>query len=94
MDELLRNGTTSAAAYCSVHRTSVDAYFAAAEKRNMLMIGGKVMMDRNAPDALRDTPQSGYDDTKTLSPSGMAADARITQSARASPSPRHRSRWR
>ncbi|WP_457301608.1 amidohydrolase family protein, partial [Phyllobacterium sp. P5_D12] len=66
MDELLRNGTTSAAAYCSVHRTSVDAYFAAAEKRNMLMIGGKVMMDRNAPDALRDTPQSGYDDTKAL----------------------------
>ncbi len=66
MDELLRNGTTSAVAYCSVHPESVDAYFAAAEKRNMLMIGGKVMMDRNAPDALRDTPQSGYDDTKAL----------------------------
>ena len=66
MDELLRNGTTSAVAYCSVHPESVDAYFTAAEKRNMLMIGGKVMMDRNAPDALRDTPQSGYDDTKAL----------------------------
>ncbi|QND50494.1 guanine deaminase (plasmid) [Phyllobacterium sp. 628] len=66
MDELLRNGTTTAAAYCSVHRESVDAYFAAAEKRNMLMIGGKVMMDCNAPDALRDTAQSGYDDTKAL----------------------------
>ncbi|WP_027232845.1 guanine deaminase [Phyllobacterium sp. UNC302MFCol5.2] len=66
MDELLRNGTTSAVAYCSVHRESVDAYFTAAEKRGMLMIGGKVMMDRNAPDALRDTPQSGYDDTKAL----------------------------
>ncbi|MGO4448851.1 guanine deaminase [Phyllobacterium sp. TAF24] len=66
MDELLRNGTTSAMAYCSVHRESVDAYFSAAEKRNMLMIGGKVMMDRNAPEGLRDTPQSGYDDTKDL----------------------------
>ncbi|MEK1851048.1 MAG: guanine deaminase [Phyllobacterium sp.] len=66
MDELLRNGTTSAVAYCSVHPESVDAYFTAAAKRNMLMIGGKVMMDRNAPDALRDTPQSGYDDTKAL----------------------------
>lgn len=66
MDELLRNGTTSAVAYCSVHRQSVDSFFTAAEKRNMLMIGGKVMMDRNAPDALRDTPQSGYDDTKAL----------------------------
>jgi guanine deaminase len=65
-DELIRNGTTTAVAYCSSHPQSVDAYFAEAEKRNMLMIGGKVMMDRNAPDALCDTAQSGYDDTKML----------------------------
>jgi guanine deaminase len=32
----------------------------------MLMVGGKVMMDRNAPEALRDTPQSSYDDSKRL----------------------------
>jgi guanine deaminase len=66
MDELLSNGTTTAVAYCSVHPESVDAYFAAAEARGMGMIGGKVMMDRNAPDALRDTPQQGYDETKRL----------------------------
>ncbi|MCA1367084.1 guanine deaminase [Bradyrhizobium sp. BRP14] len=66
MDELLSNGTTTAAAYCSVHPESVDAFFTAAEERNMLMIGGKVMMDRNAPDALRDTPERGYDETKQL----------------------------
>jgi len=66
MDELLSNGTTTAVAYCSVHPQSVDAYFTAAEQRGMLMIGGKVMMDRNAPDALRDTPQTGYDETKRL----------------------------
>ena len=65
-DELIRNGTTTAVAYCSSHPRSVDAYFAEAEKRNMLMIGGKVMMDRNAPEALCDTAQSGYDDTKML----------------------------
>jgi guanine deaminase len=65
-DELIRNGTTTAVAYCSSHPRSVDAYFAEAEKRNMLMVGGKVMMDRNAPEALRDTAQSGYDDTKAL----------------------------
>jgi len=65
-DELIRNGTTTAVAYCSSHPRSVDAYFAEAEKRNMLMVGGKVMMDRNAPEALCDTPQSSYDDTKTL----------------------------
>lgn len=64
LDELIRHGTTTAAAYCSVHPQSVDAFFSAAAERNMLMVGGKVMMDRNAPEALRDTPQSGYDDTK------------------------------
>ena len=63
-DELIRHGTTTAAAYCSVHPQSVDAFFGEAGKRDMLMVGGKVMMDRNAPVALRDTPQSGYDDTK------------------------------
>ncbi|MEK1930717.1 MAG: guanine deaminase [Pararhizobium sp.] len=66
MDELLSNGTTTAVAYCSVHPQSVDAYFTAAEQRGMLMVGGKVMMDRNAPDALRDTPSQGYDETKRL----------------------------
>jgi len=65
-DELIRNGTTTAVAYCSSHPRSVDAYFAEAEKRNMLMIGGKVMMDRNAPEALCDTAQSSYDDSKDL----------------------------
>ena len=66
MDELIANGTTTAVAYCSVHPESVEAYFSAAEARGMRMIGGKVMMDRNAPDALRDTPQQGYDETKQL----------------------------
>jgi len=49
-----------------VHPGSVDALFGAAQARGMMMLGGKVMMDRNAPDYLRDTPQSGYDDSKRL----------------------------
>jgi len=65
-DELIRHGTTTAAAYCTIHPTSVDAFFGEAAKRDMLMVGGKVMMDRNAPEALRDTPQSGYDESKAL----------------------------
>lgn len=65
-DQLITHGTTTAAAYCSVHKTSVDAFFEEAARRNMRMIAGKVLMDRNAPDDLRDTPQSGYDDTKAL----------------------------
>lgn len=65
-DLLTSHGTTTAVAYCSVHSASAEAYFSEAARRNMCMIGGKVMMDRNAPDGLRDTPQSGYDDTKAL----------------------------
>lgn len=66
MDELICCGTTTAVAYCSVHPQSADAYFRAAEHRNMRMLGGKVMMDRNAPPALCDTAKSGYDDSKAL----------------------------
>ena len=65
-DELIRHGTTTAAAYCSVHPQSVDAFFSEAARRDMLMLGGKVMMDRNAPAALCDTPRSSYDDSKRL----------------------------
>jgi guanine deaminase len=66
LDELIRHGTTSVAAYCSVHRQSAEAFFAEAHDRNMLTVAGKVMMDRNAPPSVCDTPQSSYDDTKAL----------------------------
>ncbi|MDX3927207.1 MAG: guanine deaminase [Shinella sp.] len=65
-DEMIRHGTTTAAAYCSVHKTSADAYFAEALARGMCMIGGKVMMDRNAPQGLLDTPEMGYDETRAV----------------------------
>jgi guanine deaminase len=65
-DELIRHGTTTAVAYCSVHKTSADAFFAEAMRRGMCMVGGKVMMDRNAPQGLLDTPQMGYDETRQV----------------------------
>lgn len=65
-DLLLAHGTTTASAFCSVHPTSVEAYFSEAERRGLRMLGGKVLMDRNAPDGLRDTPQSAYDDSAAL----------------------------
>lgn len=65
-DEFLRQGTTTAVAYCSVHKASADAFFAESLKRGTLMIGGKVMMDRNAPQGLLDTPQLGYDETRAV----------------------------
>lgn len=65
-DELISNGTTTAVAYCSVHKESAESFFAESERRNMRNIAGKVMMDRHAPPELLDTPQSGYDDTNAL----------------------------
>jgi guanine deaminase len=66
LDELFRSGTTTAMVYCTVHPQSVDAFFSAAEQRGARMIAGKVMMDRDAPEALRDTAQRGYDESKAL----------------------------
>jgi guanine deaminase len=66
LDEMVSQGTTTVAAYCSVHKASADAFFAEALSRDMCVVAGKVMMDRNAPEGLRDTPQTGYDDSKAL----------------------------
>ena len=66
LDQLLSNGTTTALVFATVHKESVDAFFEEASERRLRMISGKVMMDRNAPKALLDTPQSSYNDSKNL----------------------------
>lgn len=76
LDQLTKHGTTTAVAFCSVHKASCDALLSEAKRRSMRMIAGKVMMDRNAPDALLDTAQQGYDETKALLDS-WAAQGRV-----------------
>ena len=66
LDELLKNGTTSALVFASVHVASVDALFAAAQQRHMRIAAGKVLMDRHCPDDLQDTAETGYADSKML----------------------------
>ncbi len=66
LNELLRNGTTTALVFGTVHPQSVDAFFAAAQARQLRMIAGKVLMDRHAPADLCDTAESGYRDSKKL----------------------------
>ncbi len=66
LTELLRAGTTTALVFGTVHKSSVDAFFEACEAKELRMIAGKVMMDRNAPDYLTDTPESSYIDSKNL----------------------------
>ena len=66
LDECLRVGTTTAMVYGTVHAHSVDVFFEEAARRGLRMVAGKVMMDRNAPDALLDTAQKGFDESKAL----------------------------
>lgn len=66
LDELLKNGTTTALVFAAVYPESVDAFFEEAHRRNLRMIAGKVMMDRNAPEFIRDTAESAYLETKRL----------------------------
>ena len=66
LDELLRNGTTTAMVFATVHPESVDAIFEEARPRDMCIAAGKVLMDRNCPDFLRDTAESGYEQSAAL----------------------------
>ena len=65
-DIALSNGTTTSLSYATIHPSSVDAYFTEAQSRGLRALAGKTCMDRNAPDNLRDTAQSAYDDSKAL----------------------------
>ena len=66
VDELLKNGTTTALVFGTVHAHSADAIFEAAEAKGMRLIAGKVLMDVNCPEELRDDPESAYADSKAL----------------------------
>jgi len=66
LTELLRNGTTTAAVFATVHPQSVDAFFEATRARGARMICGKCMMDRHCPDYLRDTAESSYEESQAL----------------------------
>ena len=66
LDELLRNGTTTAMVLGTVHPASVDAIFEASRARGLRMIAGKVLMDRNCPEDLRDTAASGDAQSRAL----------------------------
>ena len=66
IDELLTNGTTTALVFGTVHPHSADAVFEAADAKGMRLIAGKVLMDSNCPEELRDDAETGYADSKAL----------------------------
>jgi len=64
--ELLRNGVTTALSFASSHAASVNALFAEAQKRSLRLITGKVLMDQNAPDGVRDETEQSLLDSEAL----------------------------
>lgn len=66
LDALLAHGTTAAVVFPTVHKHSADALFAAAQSRGMRLVAGKCLMDRHAPEALRDTLASSEADSREL----------------------------
>ncbi len=66
LGENLRHGITTPVVYGTVFPASVDVLFEEAEALGLRIIAGKVLMDRNAPAALLDTAQRGYDESKAL----------------------------
>ena len=65
-EQMLRNGTTTSAVFATVHSESVDAIFDQAQQRDLCLIAGKVMMDRNAPRNSCDTAESSYRQSSEL----------------------------
>ena len=59
-------GTTTMCSFCTIHPASVEAFFSEAQARGQRVVAGKTCMNRNAPEGLRDTTQSAYDDSKAL----------------------------
>ncbi len=66
VERLLAHGTTTASVFATVHAHSADAFFAAADARLLRMRCGKVLMDRNCPAPLRDSPEAGLRDSLAL----------------------------
>ena len=66
LDRLLASGTTTASVFPTVHKQSADTFFAAAARRHLRMVAGKVMMDRHCPDYLRDDVAGAEADSRDL----------------------------
>jgi guanine deaminase len=64
LDELLRNGTTTALVLTTIFPQSVEVLFTEAQRRQMRIIAGQVLMTRNAPDFLLNDAQTAYAQTR------------------------------
>ncbi|PIE06478.1 MAG: guanine deaminase [Rhodobacterales bacterium] len=65
-DLTLAAGTTTVSSFATIHPESVEVFFAEAQARGLRALAGKTCMDANAPDDLKDSAQTAYDQSKRL----------------------------
>ena len=66
LDELQRHGVSTALVFGSSHTASVNALMEAGQTRGLRLIAGKCLMDRHAPDGVRDQTEQSLLDTEAL----------------------------
>lgn len=66
IEELLRNGVTSALVFSTSHAASVDALFSLAEARGMRLMTGKCLQDRFCPEGVADQTEQGLRESEEL----------------------------
>lgn len=66
VEELLRNGVSTALTFATSHPASVDALFTEAQRQQLRLITGKVLQDRHSPDGVRDQTEQSLIDTEAL----------------------------
>lgn len=64
--ELLRNGTTTALIFSTIHAAATEIFFEAAAAAGFRGIIGKTMMDRNAPAYLLEDARTSYEESREL----------------------------
>src|SRR5688572_24603594 len=65
-DDLIANGTTTAAIYASIHEAATDIAFAMAQRKGLRAFIGKVMMDQNSPAALQERTEDSIASSERL----------------------------
>lgn len=66
LDQLVKNGTTTAVSYGPLFYSAADIFFEELSKRNMRFITGNILMDENSPDILKLSTQENYDNSEKL----------------------------
>ena len=65
-EEMVKNGTTTASVYSTIHETATRIAFESAEKKGLRAFIGKTMMDQNSPKELLEKTEESFEKSAKL----------------------------